>query len=50
MTEEQRQHTKALCYGIIYGMGSRSLAAQLSVSEERASQLQDTFHAQFPGQ
>ncbi|XP_043217942.1 DNA polymerase theta-like [Amphibalanus amphitrite] len=49
VTDEQRQHTKALCYGIIYGMGERSLAAQMAVSEERAGQLQDTFHRQFPG-
>ena len=50
VTDEQRQHTKAVCYGLIYGMGERSLAGQMSVSAERAAQLQEMFHTQFPGQ
>jgi len=38
-----------LCYGIIYGMGSKSLSEQLLVEEEAADQLLADFQSTFIG-
>lgn len=49
ITDEQRQHAKQICYGIIYGMGNKSLAIQLGVDADQAENFrQDLFNA-FPG-
>ena len=39
---------KAICYGIIYGMGVQSLAAELEMTEPEAEDYQKTFHRKFP--
>lgn len=49
VTDEQRNQTKQLCYGIIYGMGNRALAEAMNVDEETAVQLSSEFHATYPG-
>lgn len=46
--DDIRQRTKQLCYGIIYGMGSKSLAKQLSVTELEANQFMETFMGTYP--
>lgn len=44
-----RQRTKQLCYGMIYGMGVKSLAESLSISESEAQEFLETFMAAYPG-
>lgn len=47
--DSMRQHTKQLCYGLVYGMGLRSLAEELGVEELEAAQMVDKFHKHYPG-
>lgn len=49
VTDELRNDTKQMCYGIIYGMGVRSLAATLRVDEAKAEKRIEEFHATYPG-
>lgn len=49
VSEEERQRTKSLCYGMIYGMGSKSLGNQLDISEEQASKIIETFKSRYTG-
>ncbi|XP_063984918.1 DNA polymerase theta [Diachasmimorpha longicaudata] len=44
-----RQRTKQLCYGMIYGMGTRSLAETLQVDETEAKIFMETFMKSYPG-
>lgn len=44
----QRNQTKQICYGIIYGMGSKSLAETMKVDEATATQLAQEFHSAYP--
>lgn len=44
-----RQNTKHICYGIIYGMGSKTLAEQLEIEENEAVLFMDTFRNTYPG-
>lgn len=45
----QRNQTKQLCYGIIYGMGNKSLAETMKVDEETSAKVSAEFHATYPG-
>ncbi|CAG9863608.1 unnamed protein product [Phyllotreta striolata] len=49
VTDSIRQNAKHLCYGIIYGMGCKTLAAQLDSSEEEAAEFVETFMRTYPG-
>ena len=44
-----RQRTKQLCYGMIYGMGTKSLAESLSVTESEAKEFLETFMRTYKG-
>lgn len=44
-----RQQTKGICYGIIYGMGAKSLSDQLQITENDAAIFMDTFRNTYPG-
>lgn len=44
----QRNQTKQICYGIIYGMGNKSLAETMKVDEETAVKLAQEFHSAYP--
>lgn len=44
-----RQHTKQLCYGLVYGMALRTLASEMDIDEGRAAAMVDGFHRTFPG-
>lgn len=46
--DDLRQKAKQLCYGIIYGMGNKTLSQTLDVSEMEASIFMDTFHKTYP--
>uniref|UniRef100_A0A8D8F6T3 DNA polymerase theta n=1 Tax=Culex pipiens TaxID=7175 RepID=A0A8D8F6T3_CULPI len=48
VSDELRNYTKAIVYGVIYGMGARSMAAELNVDEDTARTLMEQFHAAYP--
>lgn len=48
VTDNERQAAKAICYGIIYGMGVRTLSERLSVTEEEARDFRTQFLNTFP--
>ncbi|KAF5305477.1 hypothetical protein FQA39_LY01568 [Lamprigera yunnana] len=45
--DKMRQWAKQLCYGIIYGIGTKTLAENLGVTEEEALDFMDTFKEQY---
>jgi DNA polymerase theta len=45
----QRNQTKQICYGIIYGMGNKSLAESMNIDQEESRKLAEDFHAAYPG-
>ena len=48
ITDEERQSAKQMCYGIIYGMGAKSLAEQLNTGVETAEMFIRSFRLAFP--
>lgn len=48
VTPEQRQNTKAVVFGLVYGQTTRGLADKLGISEKEASAFVDSFFARFP--
>ncbi|CAH0729305.1 unnamed protein product, partial [Brenthis ino] len=46
--DDLRQKAKQLCYGILYGMGNRTLAQLLDVNEIEAAMFMDTFYKTYP--
>lgn len=44
-----RQRTKQLCYGMIYGMGVKSLAETLCISQPEAQEFLESFMSTYPG-
>lgn len=48
MTDVLRQRAKQLCYGIIYGMGSKVLSEQLGSTEEEAVIFTTSFKNAYP--
>ncbi|CAN1785301.1 Helicase and polymerase-containing protein TEBICHI [Linum perenne] len=46
---DERDHTKRLVYGILYGMGANSLAEQLDCSPDEAAEKIRSFKHSFPG-
>lgn len=49
VTETLRNGTKQICYGIVYGMGMKSLAESLKCTEQEAKLVAEQFHAAYPG-
>ncbi|KAK1313667.1 hypothetical protein QJS10_CPA06g00657 [Acorus calamus] len=49
ITSSERDQTKRLVYGILYGMGAKSLAAQLDCSSDEAQEKIHNFKKSFPG-
>lgn len=49
LTDQHRQQAKSICYGLMYGMGNKSLATQLKIPENEASDLVETFKNCYPG-
>lgn len=49
VTDKMRNATKQICYGIIYGMGIKSLAASMKCDECEAQLLHESFHQTYPG-
>ena len=48
MAEIPRSQAKTINLGLFYGMGKAKLQAQLGVTEEKAKDLLDTYHARVP--
>ncbi|TVU51610.1 hypothetical protein EJB05_03050 [Eragrostis curvula] len=49
ISPKERESTKRLIYGILYGMGANSLAEQLECSTDDAAQKIQSFKRSFPG-
>ena len=49
VTTSQRQQAKQICYGILYGIGVKSLAEQFETSEEEASMFVESFKRKYKG-
>ena len=49
ITSEQRRYTKAVNFGLIYGMGAFGLATQLGIERGAAQQFIDKYFARYPG-
>ncbi|XP_069800792.1 DNA polymerase theta [Dendropsophus ebraccatus] len=49
VTDSMRQQAKQICYGIVYGMGARSLGEQMAISEEDAACYIQSFKARYTG-
>ncbi|XP_047120493.1 DNA polymerase theta [Schistocerca piceifrons] len=49
VTDKLRQHAKQVCYGMIYGIGSKALGEQLEVNETQAAEFMETFKRAYPG-
>ncbi|XP_062201875.1 helicase and polymerase-containing protein TEBICHI isoform X2 [Phragmites australis] len=49
ISSKERENTKRLIYGILYGMGANSLAEQLECSIDEAAQKIQSFKRFFPG-
>lgn len=49
VSEQLRNGTKQICYGIVYGMGMRSLSESLKCTEQEAQMLSEQFHLAYPG-
>ncbi|XP_043272294.1 DNA polymerase theta [Venturia canescens] len=47
--DNMRQKTKQLCYGMIYGMGTKTLAETLAVTEREAKEFLESFMGAYPG-
>ncbi|XP_073523632.1 DNA polymerase theta-like isoform X2 [Phyllobates terribilis] len=49
VTDSLRQQAKQICYGIIYGMGAKSLSEQMGVREEDAACYIESFKTRYTG-
>lgn len=48
VSDKQRQETKQVCYGMIYGIGAKALGEQLGITDNEASQFMETFKSKYP--
>jgi len=49
VSDEQRRHSKAVNFGLIYGMSAFGLAKQLRVERKQAQNYIDQYFSQYPG-
>uniref|UniRef100_UPI003AAA2B9C DNA polymerase theta n=1 Tax=Centroberyx gerrardi TaxID=166262 RepID=UPI003AAA2B9C len=49
VSDSLRQQAKQICYGIIYGMGAKSLGEQMGVEENDAACYIESFKARYRG-
>jgi uracil-DNA glycosylase family 4 len=48
VSKDERNKTKAIVFGLIYGMSSFGLAARLGITQDEAKKYQEMFLNQFP--
>jgi DNA polymerase theta len=48
VSSKERQDTKQICYGMIYGIGAKALGEQMGVTDKEASQFMETFKSKYP--
>lgn len=49
VTDQDRQTVKTVCYGIIYGMGSKALGRSLDITADQAGELLESFYRVYGG-
>eukprot|EP00743_Colponemidia_sp_Colp-15_P013894 GILK01016304.1.p1 GENE.GILK01016304.1~~GILK01016304.1.p1 ORF type:complete len:627 (-),score=98.84 GILK01016304.1:117-1763(-) len=49
VTDVERAGAKQVCYGLLYGIGAQSLAAELDITVTEASSFITDFKSQYPG-
>jgi DNA polymerase I len=49
LTKEHRIKAKQINFGIVYGMGTKTLASKLGVTQMEAKKFLDDYHDAFPG-
>jgi len=49
VTADQRRHSKAVNFGLIYGMSAYGLARQLRIPRDEAQQYIDLYFSRYPG-
>lgn len=49
VTDIERNNAKQICYGIIYGMGIKTLSNKLNTNEDEAKLLTERFYSTYPG-
>ncbi|XP_048838928.1 DNA polymerase theta [Brienomyrus brachyistius] len=49
VTDTLRQQAKQICYGIIYGMGAKSLGEQMDIDENDAACYIESFKSRYTG-
>lgn len=47
VSNDLRQKAKQICYGIIYGIGTKSLSEQLEVTEQETMEFVEKFHNKY---
>ncbi|XP_051467679.1 DNA polymerase theta [Apus apus] len=47
--ERTRQQAKQICYGIIYGIGAKSLGEQMEIDENEAANYIESFKSRYTG-
>ncbi|XP_069722926.1 DNA polymerase theta isoform X2 [Phaenicophaeus curvirostris] len=47
--DSTRQHAKQICYGIIYGIGAKSLGEQMGIDEDEAASYIESFKSRYTG-
>jgi uracil-DNA glycosylase family 4 len=48
VTKAERQDTKTIVFGVMYGRGAPSVAAQLGISTSKARKIIDVFFSRYP--
>ncbi|NWX87725.1 DPOLQ polymerase, partial [Nothoprocta pentlandii] len=47
--DDIRQQAKQICYGIIYGIGAKSLGEQMGIDENEAADYIESFKSRYTG-
>ncbi|NXK55137.1 DPOLQ polymerase, partial [Chauna torquata] len=47
--DSTRQQAKQICYGIIYGIGAKSLGEQMGIDENEAANYIESFKSRYSG-
>lgn len=47
VSDKQRQETKQICYGMLYGIGPKALGEQLDIPADNAAQFMESFKMKY---